>query len=81
MLKIQSYFKVMVNLIDHHKGEGVLEDHLKSLHHSTNLPNVEYVPFDFHAECPSLNWDKLYALIRKLRPLQSSQSFFVVVRL
>jgi hypothetical protein len=39
---------VIVNLIDHKKGEGDLERHFRSLHQASGLNEVEYVAFDFH---------------------------------
>lgn len=68
--------QVMVNLVDQIKAEGELESHVKSVFETAGLPNVQYVAFDFHAECPTMNWDKLANLIRNLSPQLAQQSHF-----
>ncbi|TRY67180.1 hypothetical protein TCAL_02285 [Tigriopus californicus] len=68
--------QVMLNLVDQHKAEGDLQRHVKSVHETANLANVQYVAFDFHAECPTMNWDKLFNLVRDLSPQLLQQSHF-----
>ena len=51
--------QVLVNLVNHHKTEGLLQEKYKLLHKSSSLSNhVDYEAFDFHAECSRLRYDR-----------------------
>ncbi|RZF41273.1 hypothetical protein LSTR_LSTR010501 [Laodelphax striatellus] len=58
---------VCVSLIDHHGAEGRLAAAFKEHMDAINRP-VRYEPFDFHAECRKLRWDRLNILIDRLQP-------------
>ena len=70
----------MVNLIDHRRGEGDLESHIRGVHgtSSLSLSLVSYVAFDFHAECANLKWDRLAALVARMAPVQARDGFLLV---
>ena len=60
--------QVMVNLINHKKHEGHLESQFRQLHKSSPLSNyVDYEPFDFHAECSRLRYDRLSLLLQRVQ--------------
>ena len=57
--------QVLVNLINHHKHEGILQAKFQELHQTCSLKqHVEYTAFDFHAN-PG---QKLGILINALKP-------------
>ena len=70
----------MVNLIDHRRGEGDLESHIRGVHgtSSLSLSLVSYVAFDFHAECANLKWDRLATLVARTRPTLARDGFLMV---
>lgn len=59
--------QIMVNLINHTKSEGALEQQFRMLHKECPLSNhVDYEAFDFHAECSRLRYDRLSLLLGRL---------------
>ena len=76
---IQNYgAQVLINLVNHKKSEGLLQEKFKQLHKTSPLTNhVDYEAFDFHAECSGLRFDRLHLLLGKLRQrLTHFGSFF-----
>ena len=69
--------QVLVNLINHHKHEGVLEAKFQELHKMCQLKqHVEYKAFDFHANPGT----KLSRLIDELKPRLEEQACFFKTR-
>ncbi|XP_014288427.1 phosphatidylinositol-3-phosphatase SAC1 [Halyomorpha halys] len=58
--------QVIVNLIDHSRSEGKLEELFKRLVNEANNPDLKYEAFDFHKECSKLRYDRLKILIDRL---------------
>ncbi|CAH1957103.1 unnamed protein product [Acanthoscelides obtectus] len=57
--------QVLVNLVDQKGAEGRLEQAFRDAVTSISYPGVKYEPFDFHAECRKMRWDRLSILIGK----------------
>lgn len=60
--------QVLINLINHSRSEGQLQDKFQQLHKASPMANhVDYEAFDFHAECSRLRYDKLYILMGRIK--------------
>ncbi|XP_024189886.1 phosphoinositide phosphatase SAC8 isoform X1 [Rosa chinensis] len=67
---------IAVDLTDKHGDEGELS---KAFANETqNLPNVRYVPFDFHHICGNSNFENLKVLYEQLSELLENQGYFLV---
>lgn len=72
--------QVIINLVDQKGAEGRLEQQLKAVVAVTKEPNVFYEPFDFHAECSKMRWDRLSILLDRLSQYQEQFSYFLQSR-
>ena len=70
----------MVNLINQHGSEGVLEKAFANAVKSAGLPNVSYEAFDFHKECPKLDWSRLNVLLDRLSSAMDDFGYFLILR-
>jgi hypothetical protein len=70
----------MVNLINQHGSEGVLEKAFANTVKSAALPNVSYEAFDFHKECPKLDWSRLNVLLDRLSSPMDDFGYFLILR-
>lgn len=68
--------QILVNLIDHHGGEGSLEKSFAELINVIGNQNVRYESFDFHAECRKMQWHRLNILIDRLAHEQEEFGLF-----
>ncbi|CAH0550351.1 unnamed protein product [Brassicogethes aeneus] len=72
--------QVMVDLVDQKGSEGRLEKAFKDTIHTLAYPSVKYEPFDFHAECRKMRWDRLSILIDRLALDQDEMGYFLLLR-
>ncbi|XP_046814003.1 phosphatidylinositol-3-phosphatase SAC1 isoform X1 [Vespa crabro] len=72
--------QILVNLIDHHGPEAILEKAYHDVVQRINNQNVRYEAFDFHAECRRLRWDRLNILMDRLAHDQEQMSYFLLTR-
>jgi len=72
--------QVIINLVDQKGAEGRLEQQLKAIVTMCKEPNVFYEPFDFHAECKKMRWDRLSILMDRLSHYQEQFSYFLQSR-
>jgi len=72
--------QVIVNLVDQKGAEGRLESRLRAEAAQAKDPNVFYEPFDFHAECSKMRWDRLSILLDRLANYQEQFSYFLLSR-
>jgi len=72
--------QVVVNLVDQKGAEGRLEARLRAEIAQAKEPNVFYEPFDFHAECSKMRWDRLSILMDRLSQYQEQFSYFLQSR-
>lgn len=68
--------QVLVNLVDHHGPEDVLEKAFGNVVTQLGNPAVRYEAFDFHNECRKMRWDRLSILIDRLAHEQDEFSVF-----
>jgi len=69
--------QVIINLVDQKGAEGRLEQQLKAVVALVKEQNVFYEPFDFHAECSKMRWDRLSILMDRLSQYQEQFSYFL----
>ncbi|CAG0914244.1 unnamed protein product [Notodromas monacha] len=82
-LQTQVYYYgrvVMVNLVNQHGSEGVLERAFATTVKTAGLANVTYEAFDFHKECPKLDWSRLNVLLDRLSPALEDFGYFHILR-
>lgn len=72
--------QVLVDLVDQKGAEGTLEQSFKTSIHTINFPSVKYEPFDFHAECRHMRWDRLSILIDRVSIEQDEMGYFLLLR-
>lgn len=72
--------QVLVNLIDQHGPEAILEKAYRDVTQRINNPDVRYEAFDFHAECRRLRWDRLNVLMDRLAHDQEQMGYFLLTR-
>ncbi|XP_066599746.1 phosphatidylinositol-3-phosphatase SAC1 isoform X2 [Prorops nasuta] len=72
--------QVLVNLVNQHGPEGVLEKAYRDIVHRINNPDVRYEAFDFHAECRRMRWDRLNVLMDRLAQDQEQIGYFLLLR-
>ncbi|CAH1957102.1 unnamed protein product [Acanthoscelides obtectus] len=72
--------QVLVNLVDQKGAEGRLEQAFRDAVTSISYPGVKYEPFDFHAECRKMRWDRLSILIDRVALDQDEMGFFLMLR-
>ncbi|KAJ8929754.1 hypothetical protein NQ314_017529 [Rhamnusium bicolor] len=68
--------QVIVDLVDQKGAEGALEKAFKNTINILSYPSVRYEPFDFHAECRKMRWDRLSILIDRVALDQDEMGFF-----
>ncbi|XP_013169730.1 PREDICTED: phosphatidylinositide phosphatase SAC1 [Papilio xuthus] len=69
--------QVLVNLIDQHGKEESLERGYRAAVASAALPGVRYEPFDFHAECRGMRYDRLTVLMDRIAHEQTEFGYFL----
>ncbi|XP_026332637.1 phosphatidylinositide phosphatase SAC1 [Hyposmocoma kahamanoa] len=69
--------QVLVNLIDQRGKEESLERGYRAAVAAAALPGVRYEPFDFHAECRGMRYDRLNVLIDRISHEQEEFSYFM----
>jgi len=70
--------QMIVNLVNHSKDEGRLENMLSKLHRESGMSDiVGYQAFDFHKECSKMRWDRLSILIERLKNCLTSFGCFI----
>lgn len=72
--------QILINLVDHGGAEGILEKSYGEMVNRMGNPNIRYEPFDFHAECRHLRWDRLSILIDRLAHEQDEFGCFLLTR-
>ncbi|KAF7268605.1 hypothetical protein GWI33_018295 [Rhynchophorus ferrugineus] len=72
--------QVMIDLVDQVGSEGRLEKAFKDAIDTLAHPSVRYEPFDFHAECRKMKWDRLAILIDRLALDQEEMGYFLILR-
>jgi len=72
--------QVIVNLVDQKGAEGRLEARLRSVVREVDMNNVVYEPFDFHAECSKMRWERLSILMDRLAGQQENLGYFLSER-
>lgn len=72
--------QVLVDLVDHKGAEGALEKSFKKAISTINFPSARYEPFDFHAECSRMRWDRLSILIDRVSIDQDEMGFFLLLQ-
>ncbi|CAG9137152.1 unnamed protein product [Plutella xylostella] len=65
--------QVLVNLIDQRGKEEALEQGYRACVAAAALPGVRYEPFDFHAECRGMRYDRLRVLTDRIHHEQLVQ--------
>jgi len=70
--------QVLVNLVDQKGAEGRLESRLRSV--ANEVGGYTYEPFDFHAECSKMRWDRLSILLDRLAANQDTFGYFLQER-
>ncbi|XP_035829219.1 phosphatidylinositol-3-phosphatase SAC1 isoform X2 [Aplysia californica] len=68
--------QVIVNLVNQHGSEQVLEKRLAQVVTNAQNKNVRYEPFDFHKECKHMRWDRLSILLGRLDPDRKQFGYF-----
>ncbi|KAJ8942653.1 hypothetical protein NQ318_013366 [Aromia moschata] len=61
-------------------AEGRMEKAFKDALNALSYPFARYEPFDFHAECRKMRWDRLSILIDRVALDQEEMGFFLLLR-
>ncbi|XP_049879957.1 phosphatidylinositol-3-phosphatase SAC1 isoform X2 [Pectinophora gossypiella] len=69
--------QVLLNLIDQRGNEEDLERGYRAAVAAAALPGVRYEPFDFHAECRGMRYDRLNVLIDRISHEQTEFGYFM----
>ncbi|XP_073962782.1 phosphatidylinositol-3-phosphatase SAC1 [Choristoneura fumiferana] len=69
--------QVLVNLIDQCGKEEALERGFRAAVAAAALPGVRYEPFDFHAECRGMRYDRLTVLVDRIAHEQTEFGYFL----
>ncbi|KAI5633268.1 sacI-like domain-containing protein [Phthorimaea operculella] len=69
--------QVLLNLIDQRGKEEALERGYRAAVAAAALPGVRYEPFDFHAECRGMRYDRLHVLIDRISHEQEEFGYFM----
>lgn len=72
--------QVIIDLVDQNGAEGRLEKAFKDVLNILAYSSVRYEPFDFHAECRKMRWDRLSILIDRVALDQDEMNFFLLLR-
>lgn len=72
--------QVMIDLVDQKGAEGNLEKAFADTVNSIGNASVRYEPFDFHAECRKMRWDRLSILIDRVAHDQDEMGFFMALK-
>lgn len=74
--------QILLDLVDHRGSEGQLqaayEEAVQRL--PPSAAQVRYEPFDFHAECRKMRWDRLSILMDRVAIDQDEMGFFLLLR-
>ncbi|XP_038218397.1 phosphatidylinositol-3-phosphatase SAC1 [Zerene cesonia] len=69
--------QVLLNLIDQRGKEESLERGYRAAVAAAALPAVRYEPFDFHAECRAMRYDRLAVLLDRVAHEQKEFGYFL----
>ncbi|XP_045505127.1 phosphatidylinositol-3-phosphatase SAC1 isoform X1 [Colias croceus] len=69
--------QVLLNLIDQRGKEESLERGYRAAVAAAALPAVRYEPFDFHAECRGMRYDRLCVLLDRVAHEQKEFGYFL----
>ncbi|XP_045513127.1 phosphatidylinositol-3-phosphatase SAC1 [Pieris brassicae] len=69
--------QVLLNLIDKRGKEELLELGYRAAVAAAALPGVRYEPFDFHAECRGMRYDRLSVLLDRVAHEQTEFGYFL----
>ncbi|KAF2892481.1 hypothetical protein ILUMI_13700 [Ignelater luminosus] len=72
--------QVILDLVDQRGAEGKLQSAYGATIKHLSLPTVRYEPFDFHAECRRMRWDRLSILLDRVSIDQDDMGFFLLLR-
>lgn len=72
--------QVLLNLVDQKGAEGNMEKAFNDTVASIGYSSVRYEPFDFHAECRKMRWDRLSILIDRVALDQDEMGYFLLLR-
>lgn len=70
----------MLNLVDQKGAEGRLEARMRAVARQVAKEGVTYEPFDFHAECSKMRWDRLSILLDRVAAQQEQFGYFLQER-
>lgn len=71
---------VLLDLVDQRGAEGKLQSAYADIIQRLSFPSVRYEPFDFHAECRHMRWDRLSILLDRVSLDQDEMGFFLLLR-
>lgn len=72
--------QILIDLVDNKGGEGNLKKAYEDTTSIIKNPSIRYEPFDFHAECRHMRWDRLSILIDRVACDQDEMGFFLLLR-
>lgn len=72
--------QVILDLVDQRGSEGKLQNAYGATIKHLSFPAVRYEPFDFHAECRHMRWDRLSILLDRISIDQDDMGFFLLLR-
>lgn len=72
--------QVLLDLVDQKGAEGRLEQAFSDVIASIGYTSVRYEPFDFHAECRHMKWERLSILIDRVAHDQDEMGYFLLLR-
>ncbi|BFZ13223.1 hypothetical protein BsWGS_16262 [Bradybaena similaris] len=70
--------QVIVNLVNQHGSEQVLEKKLAQVVTTAQNTHVRYEPFDFHKECSRMRWDRLSILLDRIARDRKRFGYFML---
>ncbi|KAF5291296.1 hypothetical protein FQA39_LY03447, partial [Lamprigera yunnana] len=72
--------QVLLDLVDQNGSEGKLQKCYSNVVQQLNNPSIRYEPFDFHAECRHMKWERLNILMDRIALDQDEMGFFFLLR-
>lgn len=68
---------ICASLINLKGSELKLATQYEAIVKRSNLPGVEYYPFDFHKECPGTNFANINRLLQQIQPSMNMMGWFI----